>query len=188
MPLMAVLAACCWASPFHHGTVETTLNLSQGYRSGDTVFFLADHHRYRRGRTFWFVLPFNVGSRTQSHRTALYSLNTRTRALKLEAVLAEPAEPTCAVSFAKWALKDGVLFFSYDPSNRLGPGGRTVRALYRRDMATGAVERIADAGQHEASLFAGYRSPWTANPGVIEISDYKALLPDGVWDGPVPPR
>jgi|GEM_PF-2625098 hypothetical protein len=181
---LPLLAACCWASPFHHGAVESTLNLSQGFRRGDTVFFLADHHRYRRGRTFWFILPLKAGPKTLSHRTALYCLDTRSRALTQEAVLADPAELTCMLGYVKWTLRDGALYFSYNPSNRLDRNGHTVRALFRRDMATGMVERIADDGKLEAELFSGYKSPWTANPGVTGIADYKPLLPAGEWDLP----
>jgi len=177
--MLTMLPGVACGGPLHKGKIETTVNLSQGFRRGDTVFFLADAHRYRPGRTFWFIMPFNTGPKTLKHRTALYSLDTVSRSVRLEAVLADPAEPTCSVSFAKWALKEDDLYFSYNPSNRLDPEGHTERVLFLRCMRSGRVEKAPDGGKLEAELFKDYRSPYRDNPGVVEISGYKPLLPDG---------
>lgn len=185
---IAMLLSSPWiafAGPLHKGKIETTVNLSQGWRHGDTVFFLADVHRYQRGRTFWFILPLNAGPKTLSHRTLLYSLDTGSRTLKQEAVLADPAELTCIVSYTQWTMKDGGLFVSYNPSNRISPeSGHTRRAVFRRDMARGSVSTVADPEKAHQELFSKYRSPYRDNPGIVEISDYKPLLPPDPWSTP----
>jgi hypothetical protein len=177
--MLTILPVLACGGPLHQGKIETTVNLSQGYRRGDTIFFLADVHRYRPGRTLWFIMPFSTGPKTVEHRTALYSLDAAARSVRLEAVLADQAEPTCMVSYAKWKLEGGVLYFSYNPSNRLDAGGHTGRVLFRRDMTSGRVENAPDGAKLEAELFKDYRSPYRDNPGVVEISGYKQLLPDG---------
>lgn len=180
--MVSLLSLNAAAGPLHKGEIETTVNLSQGWRHGDTVFFLADVHRYRPGRTFWFILPLKAGPKTLSHQTRLYSLETKTSTLKLESTLRDPAELTCMVSNTKWVLKDGGLFIAYNPSNRISPRtGHTERAVYRRDMASGAVAPVPDPEMAHTELFADYRSPYRDNPGVTEISAYKPLLPAG-WD------
>jgi len=164
----------------HKDKVETTINLSQGYRHGDTIYFLADCHRYQRGRTFWFILPMNAGPKTLSHQTLLCALDAKTRTLKQETVLQDPAQLTCMVSYTKWALKDGGLFVAYNPSNRISPlTGHTEQIVFRRDMATGAVSAVSDPEKAHAELFAEYKSPYRDNPGIVEISEYKPLLPLG---------
>jgi hypothetical protein len=182
---IAMLLSSPWiafAGTLHKGKIETTVNLSQGWRHGDTVFFLADVHRYQRGRTFWFILPLKAGPKTLSHQTRLYSLETKTSTLKLESILQDPAELTCMVNNTKWALKDGGLFIAYNPSNRISPlTGHTERAVYRRDMASGAVAPVPEPEKAHTELFAAYRSPYRDNPGVTDISSYKPLLPAG-WD------
>lgn len=179
---MLLISGGALAGPLHKGNIETTVNLSQGWRQGDTVFFLADVHRYRPGRTFWFILPLKAGPKTLSHQTRLYSLETKTSTLKLESILRDPAELTCMVSNAKWVLKDGGLFIAYNPSNRLSPRtGRTERVVYRRDMASGAVDPVPEPEKAHSGIFTAYRSPYRDNPGITEISAYKPLLPAG-WD------
>jgi hypothetical protein len=182
---MAMLLSSPWiafAGPLHQGKIETTVNLSQGFRHGDTVFFLADVHRYRPGRTFWFILPLKAGPKTLSHQTRLYSLETKTNRLKLESILRDPAELTCMVSSAKWVLKGEGLYLAYNPSNRISSlTNRTECAVFRRDMATGAVEAVPDPEKVHYELFAGYKSPYRDNPGITEISAYKPLLPAG-WE------
>lgn len=170
------------AGPLHKGKIETTVNLSQGYRRGDTIFFLADVHRYRPGRTFWFILPMKAGPKSLLHQTRLYSLETNKKALKLEAILRDPAELTCMVSSTKWTLREGELYFSYNPSNRLSKEtGHTVRMVFRRDMATGRVEALADPERTHRELFSSYRSPYGDNPGIVVVSEYKRLLPPNPW-------
>lgn len=182
---MLMISGAALAGPFHKGKVETTANLSQGYRHGDTIFFLADIHRYQQGRTFWFILPMKAGPKTILHQTRLYSLETKTKVLKLEAILRDPAELTCMVSNTKWILRDGGLFIAYNPSNRISPEtGHTERAVFRRDMANGKVEAVPDPEKAHADLFGAYRSPYRDNPGIVEISEYKTLLQPGWVDGP----
>jgi hypothetical protein len=182
---LPLLAASCSGSLLHKGGVEATLNLSQGFRHGDTVFFLADYHRYQQGRTFWFILPLKAGPNTLCHLTVLYALDARTRTLRRVAVLADPADLTCSVRFAQWVIRDGILYVAYNPSNRLSPGsGQTERTVFRRDMTSGVVSALPEPERSYQELFSDYRSPWTANPGVIEISDYKSLLPAEGWDLP----
>lgn len=178
--MLTLISATAMAGPLHKGKIETTVNLSQGYRHGDTIFFLADIHRYQRGRTFWFILPFEAGPKTQSHRTLLYSLKVGSRALTMEAVLADPAELTCSVANTKWILMEGGLFIAYNPSNRICPEtGHAEWAVFRRDMATGKVAAVPEPEKAQAELFAAYRSPYRDNPGIVEISDYQGMLPPG---------
>lgn len=180
--MIMVLSGIVCGSPLHKNKTEITVNLSQGYRHGDTVFFLADIHRYRPGRTFWFILPLKAEPKTLSHQTRLYSLETKTSALKMEAVLSDPAEPTCMVNDTKWILRDGTLYFSYNPSNRLSPEtGHTQRAVFGRHMASGAVAPAPEPEKVHDELFAGYKSPYRDNPGVTEISAFMHWLPAG-WD------
>lgn len=182
LAMAAMIFGWAGGGPLHQGEAETTVNLSQGFRHGDTVFFLADHHRYLPGRTFWFILPMKAGPKTLLHQTRLYSLDTNKKTLKLEAILRDTAELTCMVNSAKWALREGALYFSYNPSNRISPRtGHAERAVFRRDMSTGAVSAMPGPEEALAELFAGYRSPYSANPGIVEISEYKKLLPPQPW-------
>jgi hypothetical protein len=182
---LPLIVSSCTGSLLHTGKVETTLILSQGFRHGDTIFFLADYHRYHPGRTFWFILPLKSGPKTLCHLTLLYSLDTRTRTLRREAVLADPAQSTCTVSYTQWVMRGNDLFFSYNPGNRISPeSGHTERIVFRRDMTGGAVSALPNPEEAYCEFFASYKSPWSANPGVTEIPDYKPLLPAKGWDLP----
>ncbi len=178
--VLALMPGLAMAGPPHQSEIKTTINLSQGYRHGDTVFFLADIHRYRPGRTFWFILPLKAWPKTILHQTRLYSLDAKTGTLNLETVLRDPAELTCMVGNAKWVLKDGSLFVSYNPSNRISPlTGRTERLVFQRDMVSGEVRSVNNPEKAEKEIFSDYRSPYSSNPNMVEMSEYKKLLPDG---------
>lgn len=65
---VVLMSGISMAGPFHQNKARTTVNLSQGCRHGDTIFFLADVHHYQQARTLWFILPLRTVLKTLGHQ------------------------------------------------------------------------------------------------------------------------
>ncbi len=151
---------------------------SQGFRAGDALYFVVDYLESRPGRTLWFILPFQTGPHVRVHQVVL----CRAAAGGRPEVVALLEEDRTTVLSRNHMFREqgGLVVLAYD---RLWDRAlkTTVKEVFAWNHAEGRLLRTPadEAGEAFGRAFAGYKSPYSANPGIIErsaLGDLPSLL------------
>jgi hypothetical protein len=158
----------------------------QGFRTGEALYFVVDYIESKPGRTFWFIMPFNTPPRVFVHQIVLCRAVTGAGPPEAVAVLEE--DRSSVLSRNHMFRQEGdLVVIAYDRG--WDRERRTVvKEVFSWNVRESRLARTAKAEVEETfrGYFADYNSPYTANPGVVERSTFKDLVP--LLTLPVPAR
>ncbi|OHD25650.1 MAG: hypothetical protein A2064_01820 [Spirochaetes bacterium GWB1_66_5] len=173
---MLALVLALVAVPSAADDWRARVEVSQGFRAGDALYFVADYLESRPGLTLWFILPFRTGPHVRVHQVVLCRASTGSARPEVLAVLEADRTTVLSRNHMFREHGDGVVV-AYD---RLWDRERrmVVKEIFSWTPADARLRRTPAAEAAEAfhRSFADYKSPYTANPGIVERSQVRELL------------
>lgn len=161
--------------PVQHGR-----SFSPGLRTGTEVYFLLEYTVQQRRRPVWFIMPIERSPRVFLYGIYLYRYDTGTETLEQLAMAADQARPQTSVVDAMLRRHQERIVFAYRRGWASGEG--LLYHPFAWDTRAGRLLELAPPrGRKEpeiAEYFSDYKSPSTANPGVISITDLRSLVQD----------
>ncbi|MFW5878814.1 MAG: hypothetical protein ACOCVR_03260 [Myxococcota bacterium] len=179
-------AGCSSSKP-----IQYQKTFSYGLEDEDAVYFLLEYKVWRARAPVWFIMPIERSPEIFFQEIYLYRYQPETQRLEKLATVRDDFPPGVSIRSTKLTGDDGDVIFAYQAGNSLERG-----ILYEVRIWDRAGRRLlspdpegpspTDSPLHER-YFGEYRSPWTDNPGIMPISDVKALAagaPEEDWDLP----
>ena len=148
--------------------------VSYGFRSGESLYFLADYSRKKRGRRFWFILPFE-GSITVLHRDiSLFRYDIpENRLTRLALLRRDFPLPAANVKHSLFRQSGDRLLIAYIMGQETKERFAFRYDLIDYDLTKGRMEMatVFEDDPRYRKFFGDYESPFTANPGIVGISE-----------------
>ncbi len=149
-------------------------NFSQGIEHENSVYFLIDYKVWQRGRSFWFIMPFEGRVRILFREIYLYRYQKESTELSKEAVISENVCRTFKIMYTQIVSDNQNLVFAHHTSNMMDSIDLFFWDTKSRDFADTEYPRILPSG-HELykKYFEDYISPSWDNPGIITITELR---------------
>ena len=177
-PLFAFFAcvfalAAVPASADRYG-VNYTRDLSYGFRDGEDYYFIVEYRVWQRRRPIWFIMPIERGSRVFHHEIYLYRYRSNAHRLEQIATLRDTVNVGTNIKQSRFVRTEDRIVFSFDVGRTDG-----LQSLYDVFVLDPSTLSLSPAGpeqpvRRESELFqryfGEYRSPFTANPGIVGIT------------------
>lgn len=149
-------------------------NFSQGIEHENSVYFLMDYKVWKRGRSFWFIMPFEGRVRILFREIYLYRYQKESAELIKEAVIRDNVCRTFNIVYTRIVADNGNLVFSHHTNNMMDSVDLFIWDTKNMDFADTGYPRILPSG-HELykKYFEDYISPSWDNPGIITITELR---------------
>ncbi len=155
--------------------------LSPGFVHEESIYFLVEHRVSRRRRPVWFIMPIERSPVVYEHTIYLYRYESEAGRVERLATIAE-RPPSASLQYTKFASDGDRVVFASQVAVDLHDG--TIFELRFWDTSSGELidpgpesRGPADSPLHRR-YFAGYLSPWSANPGIVPTSDLRRMIPE----------
>ena len=180
-PLFAFFAcvfalAAVPASADRYG-VNYTRELSYGFRDGEDYYFIVEYRVWQRRRPIWFIMPIERGSRVFHHEIYLYRYRADSDRLEKIATLRDTINVGTNIKQSRFVRTTDGIVFSLD-------AGRTdgIESVYDVFVLDPSTLSLSPAGPEQPvprdselfqRYFGEYRTPFTANPGIVGITELR---------------
>jgi len=150
---------------------------SPGFYNEGNIYFLLDYDVWQRGRSFWFIMPFEGRKKVYFREIYLYRYEPELGRLDKLSVLRKDFKPATNLRYTRFTEDNGNIVFAYAAGydkeiNRL------VDIFIWNTELNKIIDTDFDNPVTESNLlfkkyFSDYKSPYSDNPGIIEISRLK---------------
>jgi len=182
--LVAVGGLFSLAHPvFARGTsVNYRRDLSYGFydEQTDLYYFIVEYRVSKPRRPIWFIMPIELPSRVYFHKIFLYTYDAQHKRLEQRAVLRDNVGYGINVKSSRFAGSEEGIVFSYSRGWSKERG-----MLHDVFIADRHSTEVRPAGTEQAMpetsplfqrYFGEYQSPFTANPGVVGITELRTTV------------
>lgn len=177
--IMAVGGLVSLAQPLQaQGTsVNYRRDLSYGYHDeqSDLYYFIVEYRVSRPRRPIWFIMPIELPSQVYFHKIFLYTYDVQQNRLEQRAVLRDNVGHGTNIKSSRFMGNEEGIVFSYSSGWSKERG-----MLHDVFVADRQSTEVRPAGTEQAvpetsplfqQYFGAYQSPFTANPGVVGITE-----------------
>ena len=175
--VVLVLLIACFYSCNSHRPVNYSKTYSQGFYHDDNIYFLLDYDVWKKGRTIWFIMPMELPRKVYFREIYLYSYQPDMNHIDKLGVLRKDFVPRVDVKYTKFTNDNDNIVFGYFAGS--DEAHNRVIDLFiwdsktRKFLDTGYENPIAGDNPLHQKYFSNYKSPWSDNPGIINISRLK---------------
>lgn len=154
--------------------INYTKNHSQGFYDDNYIYFLFEYEVWKRGKNYWFIMPIEGRKKTYFHEIIYYRYQPENNMLEKLAVLHDKTKRV-NVKMSRFIKDDNDnIVCSYDA----GYGEHMERLVgffiwntkTNSFIDTGHERIIPEDSPIVKKYFENYLSPWSANPGIIDMT------------------
>ena len=172
------------AYPVHaQGTnVNYRQDLSYGFHDAETdlYYFMVEYRVSKPRRPVWFIMPIELPSRVYFHKIFLYTYDAQHNRLEQRAVLSDNVGPGTNIKSSRFASSEEGIVFSYSRGWSKERGMLHDVLIADRHSPevwpAGAEQVMPETSPLFQHYFGEYQSPFTANPGVVGITELRTTV------------
>ncbi|TVR91426.1 MAG: hypothetical protein EA428_05745 [Spirochaetaceae bacterium] len=155
---------------------------SYGFHDQETniYYFIVEYRVAKPRRPVWFIMPIERPARVYFHKIFLYTYNATHSRLQQRAVLRDEVGYRTSIQSSRFTRSDAGIVFSYISGYSTDQG--FVHDVFIVDPHSGEVRPVdAEPAMLETSplfhqYFGDYQSPYTANPGIVGITELRTTV------------
>jgi len=143
-------------------------------------YFIVEYRVARPRRPVWFIMPIERPARVYFHKIFLYTYDAPHGRLQQRAVLRDDVGYRTNIQSSRFARSDAGIVFSYISGYSIDQG--FLHDVFVVDPRSGVVRPLdTEPAMPEASplfqqYFGDYQSPFTANPGIVGITELRTTV------------
>ena len=179
-----LLGLCLMACVDEEEPVQHSKTFSYGYRDGEQVYFLIEAKVSRKRAPTWFIMPIERSPEIFFHELFLYRFQPATKKLEKLSSLRKDFPHGLSIKSSKFVRKGDLLIYAYQAASDVKRG--LLYALGSWDLSQDAPGPLAPSSPVPAEdalnkeHFGLYKSPYTANPGIVPISELRRKILAGI--------